>query len=928
MRFFWRRHDRTPYDPDGKWTNVSREVERNNIYKWLQRKKRKYRRSYAATYFTTLSVHSAGSLIEVFEQEGREGVLRFAAEKVVPMLYNDGVRPETVRESDYIKWRKFMRTNLSENVDRDDKDLEIMKTIQFHEHPAQWKLNRRGVRGETLLHLLLASNDAKSTEIARILLCEYPTLSLDLYEDEEMFGQSCLHLAILHNDYATVCLLLECGAKSTQRTTGRFFWPSKYGTKYESSNEIADSDASAFQPSSLKGPYPPLGLHCFYALLLGLAYFGEYPLAFAASFGNKDIYDALIDFGANPNAQDSFGNTVLHMCVIHNSIAMYTYAVRHSNQPADVNVVNAIGCTPLALATKLGRKEIFEEMLELSGVEFWRFSDITVSAYPLTALDTINADGSTNWDSALMTIIKGSTPDHMAMVQSDVVQRLLADKWTVYGWVAFTIDHIFLVKKHLIIWTAFLVIYLFFMSISIYLRPANESLWDYRGFDGICRAVVETCTIVGSLLFIIYQSFAEIMMQGFTRYIVSLLNSFDQLLFLIENFLVICCIPCRLLGYSDVEEVLLVIVAPGSWLMLLFVARASILTGPFVHIIYNMITGDMMRFGLLSAVFLLAFALGKSVVFNQLGQNMMELRAMAYCDVGDKKSSYDTYGETVLTLFKAAFGGYEYELLECSHYTVLMKILFIIYLVIMPIMLINMLLAMMGNTYTTIIKEAEKAWRFQLAEMVIRLERYYNKEKLAHFQNKYSVSLGVERDSGLEKRGLMVIKQFRKTKAQQRKLAMYNWKVNVQLQSRVRALSYLLLQKLFKRFVEIHREKGPEETRNLLWSGTWAKYKDWKQGERRSQSTMETRERVEEFEQELMMANSNHVSYARSSISGGEPPPPAAIMTDNSSLTPPAAVHQTMYREMEERTTPSAANVSCRNDKVATTDAKGAVEDV
>uniref|UniRef100_A0A5S6QW17 ANK_REP_REGION domain-containing protein n=1 Tax=Trichuris muris TaxID=70415 RepID=A0A5S6QW17_TRIMR len=793
MRFFWRRHDRTPYDPDGKWTNVSREVERNNIYKWLQRKK-------------------PGSIIEAFEQEGREGVLRFAAEKVVPMLYNDGARPEMVRESDYIKWRKFMCTNLSENVERDEKDLEVMKTIQFHEHPAQWKLNRRGVKGETLLHLLLSSNDAKSTEIARILLCEYPTLSLDLYEDEEMFGQSCLHLAILHNDYATVCLLLECGAKSTQRTTGRFFWPSKYGTKYESINGITDSD--------------------------GLAYFGEYPLAFAASFGNKDIYDALIDFGANPNAQDSFGNTVLHMCVIHNSIAMYTYAVRHSNKPADVNIVNAIGCTPLALATKLGRKEIFEEMLELSGVEFWRFSDITVSAYPLAALDTINADGTTNWDSALMTIIKGSTPDHMAMVQSDVVQRLLADKWTVYGW------------KHLIIWTALLIVYLFFLSVSIYLRPADESLWNYQGFDGICRAVVEICT-------------------GFTRYMASLLSSFDQLLFLIENLLVICCIPCRLLGYLVVEEVLMVIVAPGSWLMLLFFARASILTGPFVHIIYNMITGDMMRFGLLSAVFLLAFAL----VFNQLGQNMVELQSMAYCDVRDKKSSYDTYGETVLTLFKAAFGGYEYELLECSYYSVLLKILFIIYLVVMPIMLINMLLAMMGNTYTTIIKEAEKAWRFQLAEMVIRLERYYNKQRLDHFQNKYSVNLGVERDTGLEKRGLMVIKQFRKTKAQQRKKAMYNWK------------------KLFKRFVDIYREKGPEGTREQLWSGTWAKYKDWRHCDRRSQSTQGSKENPDELvRQEALFANSNHVAHARSSISG-----PLPSITVDGPPVPPVARHQTMY---------------------------------
>lgn len=49
---------------------------------------------------------------------------------------------------------------------------------------------------------------------------------------------------------------------------------------------------------------------------LGYAYYGEYPLAFAACFGNKDIYDLLIQYGGDPNMQDMFGNTILHMCVI------------------------------------------------------------------------------------------------------------------------------------------------------------------------------------------------------------------------------------------------------------------------------------------------------------------------------------------------------------------------------------------------------------------------------------------------------------------------------------------------------------------------------------------------------------------------------------------------------------------------------------
>jgi ankyrin repeat protein len=53
-----------------------------------------------------------------------------------------------------------------------------------------------------------------------------------------------------------------------------------------------------------------------YIYILAHAYYGEYPLAFAAAFGYKEIYDYLIDHGADPNMQDTYGNTVLHMLVI------------------------------------------------------------------------------------------------------------------------------------------------------------------------------------------------------------------------------------------------------------------------------------------------------------------------------------------------------------------------------------------------------------------------------------------------------------------------------------------------------------------------------------------------------------------------------------------------------------------------------------
>lgn len=75
---------------------------------------------------------------------------------------------------------------------------------------------------------------------------------------------------------------------------------------------------------------------------------------------------------------------------------MFGYALRHPKLPARNGIVNAAGLTPLTLACQLGRAEVFREMLELSAQEFWRYSNITCSAYPLNALDTLLPDGRTS----------------------------------------------------------------------------------------------------------------------------------------------------------------------------------------------------------------------------------------------------------------------------------------------------------------------------------------------------------------------------------------------------------------------------------------------------------------------------------------------------------------------------------------------------
>lgn len=82
-------------------------------------------------------------------------------------------------------------------------------------------------------------------------------------------------------------------------------------------------------------------------------------------------------------------------------------------------------------------------------------------------------------------------------------------------------------------------------------------------------------------------------------------------------------------------------------------------------------------------------------------------------------------------------------------------------------------------------KHAKNAFKnftdFQWAQLVILLERALDKKKLAKYQAEYSIKLSEDRfdqdGPAMETRALMVIRQTKKTRAKQRKLATSSWKV-------------------------------------------------------------------------------------------------------------------------------------------------------
>lgn len=154
--------------------------------------------------------------------------------------------------------------------------------------------------------------------------------------------------------------------------------------------------------------------------------------------------------------------------------------------------------------------------------------------------------------------------------------------------------------------------HLFFLSISVYLRPATENAAnrayadaqsdngellggagaagdndggggggdgggdadDSTGIDitNIFRYCSEVCTLTGVLSYVIFQQGDEIKNQGLAAFTKQLVHAPAKAIFLLSNILILACIPFRLIGDTDTEEAILVFAVPGSWFLLMFFA--------------------------------------------------------------------------------------------------------------------------------------------------------------------------------------------------------------------------------------------------------------------------------------------------------------------------------------------------------------------
>lgn len=260
--------------------------------------------------------------------------------------------------------------------------------------PSRGNVYAKGPVGNNVLHLAVLLNTPSTLAIARYLVRQYGKTLVNtpyqertaLHDDPGLYeGQTALHIAIVNRDMDMVRFLVSNGADVRARAWGTTFRPE------------------------------------------GRLYYGEYPLSFAASLGQRDIVSYLKRHGARVNVdKDSYGNTALHMTVIHRQCDMYDFLVDYCG--ALEREPNNEGLTPLVLAAHLDCKEMFQHIYGRRKRLTWRYPPIASYILSLREIDTVqDAAGPTNY--VMSTLETAVRKGHSQLMLDPLLNTLLQHKW-------------------------------------------------------------------------------------------------------------------------------------------------------------------------------------------------------------------------------------------------------------------------------------------------------------------------------------------------------------------------------------------------------------------------------------------------------------------------------------------------------------------
>lgn len=532
-----------------------------------------------------------------------------------------------------------------------------------------------GAVGETALHVSALYD---SFEAAQALLDAAPDLVNEPMRSELYEGQTPLHIAVVNQNLNLVELLINRGANvSLPRAIGTFF-------KLSSHN---------------------------------LIYFGEHILSFAACVGHEEIVRLLIEKGCNIRMQDCLGNTVLHIltlqpnktfaCQIYDLILSYDKG--EDGQYLDM-MTNNEGLTPFKMAAVEGNTVMFHHIVQKRKQVQWTFGPMTSTLYDLTGIDSWGDDLS-----VLELVVSAKKREARQILDLTPVKELVSLKWKNFG------------RPYFWFLAALYVIYMICVTMSCIYRPlkskdtgtlnnsrdmavlVQKNLQEaYGTYEDDLRLVGELISVIGAIAILLLEV-PDILRVGFARYFgQTVLGGPFHIMIIIFAFMVLVTLVLRITS-TEGEAVSMSFTVVLGWCYVMYFTRGFQMLGPFTIMIQKMIFGDLMRFCWLMAVVILGFAAAFYIIFQtedpeQLGHFYSYPMAL-----------FSTF-ELFLTVIDGP-ANYDVDL------PFMFSILYSAFAVIAALLMLNLLIAMMGDTHWRVAHERDELWRAQVVATTVMLER-------------------------------------------------------------------------------------------------------------------------------------------------------------------------------------------------------------
>ncbi|KAI6216082.1 Transient receptor potential cation channel subfamily V member 6 [Aphelenchoides besseyi] len=550
-----------------------------------------------------------------------------------------------------------------------------------------WKLEERGSMGENLVGCCLMQGGVMHNKLAIRMFEQYPKLINDIFISEDYYGElllhdllksfsglSPLHQAIVNEEPWMVSYLLHNGADINQRCYGAHFCP----------DDQVSSRTDSLEHEKM--------------------YFGEYPLAFAACTNQEDCYRILRANKADPNCQDTNGNTVLHMTVIHENLTMFQLAYATG---ARLQIMNKQNLTPLTLAAKMAKRRetnehldlldgLLEELLQAKwkafGKKRWIYSFSAFAFYyiiffsafmcrPFTSTTTVITNGRIT---AQGKVLNDTEYDELRQTTVSIPTNLS---------------------------------YFAQVTNKYWFESTTCHLWDYSQsgggpiHQGKMRFVCESMVLLMVFIQLVIE-IRDIHNIGKRRWW-QVLKSFPaKILYKVSLLLTLSILPIRCM--CGINETLLLLDNMFSLLAtimttihFLFYCRAVKFVGPFVLMVYTIITRDMIRFFLIYFIFLMGFSQGFYIIF---------LACERRNALNVARTKYDQFPIQ-------------------NHTNILAN----------PVeSMFNLLIAMMTRTYELIYR-TQKEWKRQWAQVILMLELSLQPKDRLMALLKYSRPIGIDK---------------------------------------------------------------------------------------------------------------------------------------------------------------------------------------